>query len=109
MKTRYKGYKDYGFTDGEEKRLMQWVRSVGFKHNHALWTSCRTANPAITDDLYYSLVRNVSYDDLERASIDQTYAKNDFYAYRRKAMGIFREKMKRRGCYPSDVSGAKYY
>ena len=96
MKTRYKGYKDYGFTDGEEKRLMQWVRSVGFKHNHALWTSCRTANPAITDDLL-------------RASVDQTYAKNDFYAYRRKAMGIFREKMKRRGCYPSDVSGAKYY
>ena len=75
MKTRHKSYSDYGFAVGEEKRLMKWVRSIDFTHNHALWTSCRTANSAITDDLYYSIVRNVSYDDLLRASVYQPYAK----------------------------------
>lgn len=97
MKTRYKGYKDYGFTEGEEKLLLAWVRRVGFNHSRALLTSCKTANPSISDDLYYSIVRNVSYDDLLRVYVYQPYAKNDFYAYRRKALAIFRKKMIRQG------------
>ena len=96
MRTRQKGYKDYNFTEGEARQLLAWCRSADFPHRKSLLESCRKANPGIENDLFYSIVRNVSFERMP----PQYCAKVDFYAYRRLALSIFRDALKKRRLYP---------
>lgn len=99
MRTREKGYKHYNFEEWEVRPFLAWCKSINFSHRNSLMISCRKANPEIADDLYFSIVRGVSYDRLEKMT-SQYYAKNDFYAYRRLALAIFRDALKKRKLYP---------
>lgn len=95
MKTRNKSYKDYGFEDGEEKQLISFCKSPDFNAHIKLYVSCISANEDLSEELFYSLRRGVSYDALEKAK-HIPLSKTDFYAYRRKALAYLKEKMK--GC-----------
>ena len=89
IKTREKGYKDYGFEPGEEKRLIQYCRSTEFDRNQELLISSISANATFANDIYYSIVKDISFDALNKIKYIPV-SKNDFYAYRRKALANMR-------------------
>lgn len=86
MRTRNKGYKDHGFENTEEvKRLIRYCRSEAFDMGNELLNSAISANAHLAYDILYTIVFDVSYDDLCKIK-DIPINKNDFYAYRRKAL-----------------------
>ena len=89
MRIRETGYKDYGFDLGEERGLKSYCRSPDFTDHDTLIQAAISANPSIAADLYYSLVRGLSFDRLN----DVRYIpipKVDFYGYQRNCLAIFR-------------------
>lgn len=97
MRTRYKGYKDYGFDEGgeqkESKRIMEYCRAPGFVYRRELLESAERANEALADDIFYSIMKGLSYDSIVVNS-DIPYSKADFYAYRRKCLFLFRDMLR---------------
>lgn len=89
MRVRETSYRDYGFDEGEEKRLKAYCRKKDFSDNKLLLDASEHANPDISDDLYYSIVANVSYDDLCKIKYIPL-PKVDFYGYQRKCLRMFR-------------------
>lgn len=89
MKTREKGYHDYGFDSGEEKKLKAYCRNKNFSDHKTLMDSAISSNPYIAPDLYYSIAGGVSYDDLMKIKYIPL-PKTDFYGYQRKCLSIFR-------------------
>lgn len=89
MKIREMGYRDYGFDNGEEKRLKAYCRSSEFSEHKSLLDSAISSCPCIAPDLYYSIVGGVSYDDLIKIKCIPL-PKADFYGYQRKCLSIFR-------------------
>lgn len=83
MRVREKGYNDYGLTNEEVKRVYRWCEGLHSTDDRAkLYSLALETKSYIADDLVYSLVKGLSYDDLAKIShIGCT--KNDFYAYRR--------------------------
>lgn len=89
MRTREKGYKDYGFAEGEEQKVKQYCRGGDFLEHDLLLQSAISANPYIASDLYYSVVKGVSYESIDRIK-HIPMSKADFYGYQRKCLAIFR-------------------
>lgn len=89
MRIREKGYKDYGFEEGEEKKLIQYCRRREFDRSQELLISAISANADLANDIYYSIVNDLSFDDLSKIKYISAN-KNDFYAYRRKALANMR-------------------
>jgi len=98
MRTREKGYSDYGFKPGEEKELLKFCNQSNFSEDLLLLECAKASNEAIGSDLYFSLVRGLSFAQLDKCIVQQ-YDKGDFYAYRRKALGLFRAALIERGRY----------
>lgn len=89
IKTREKGYRDYGFEPGEEKRLIRYCRSNEFDRNQELLIYSISANETLANDIYYSIVNDISFEDLTKIKYIPA-SKNDFYAYRRKTLANMR-------------------
>ena len=91
MKIRETTYRDYGFEQGEQKKLLEYCRGPDFGVDDAyLMRQCAiAANGAIADQLYVSITQGISYDRLFlREYIPMP--KQDFYGYRRLCLSIFR-------------------
>lgn len=88
MRTRDKRYSDYGITEEDRDFLLALCRVDEPELQELLQQSCTESNPAIAGTLYLNLSRAKSYDQLEGIP----YAQTDFYAYRKKALAIFRDK-----------------
>ena len=89
MRKREMSYREYGFEPEEERKLKEYCRSVDFNDNDMLLQAAVSSNPVIAADLYYSLVRGLSFDRLN----DIRYIpipKVDFYGYQRNCLAIFR-------------------
>lgn len=97
MRIREMGYQDYGFDEAgerkESEKIMEYCRAPDFIYRKELIESAERANKSIADDIYYSIVKDLSYDDLVVKS-DIPYSKTDFYAYRRKCLFFFRDMMR---------------
>ena len=93
MRTRNKGYSDYGFKPGEEKRLIQYCRSCEFDKSRQLLMAAIDSNSDLANDLYYSIVGNVSFDNLNMIKYIPA-SKGDFYGYRRKCLALVRDLLK---------------
>lgn len=102
MRTRLMGFADYGFLPGEGERLREFCRMPDFAECFLLIESAKKANADICNDLYYSLVEGVSYDKLEFVK-KVLIARNDFYAYQRKTLAIFKAALCEVGRYPDKV------
>lgn len=89
MRVRESKYSDYGFKPGEEKQLQEWCRRSDFTEDSLLLECAKKSNSVIGGDLYFSLIRGLSWEQLDRRTMQQ-YSKVDFYGYRRKALGLFR-------------------
>ena len=99
MKRRYMGFDDYGFRPGEEKQLKEWCKKLDFSEEFLLLESAKMANPNIYHDLYFSIVRGVSYEKMDE-KVYQYIGKGDFYGHQRKTLAIFREALIECGRYP---------
>lgn len=86
MKTRNKGYREYGFENTEEaKRVIKYCRSPDFQFGQELISAAVSANKTIAYDLAYSIVNNLSYRDIAKIKYIPI-GEVDFYAYRRKCV-----------------------
>lgn len=90
MRIRNKSYSDYGFGPGEEKELLRYCRSSDFNQGGMLLKCALMARPYLAADIYDSIVNGVSYDRIVMHK-ELYVRKEDFYAYRRKCLGLFRE------------------
>lgn len=90
MKTREKGYTDYGFEKDEGKRLKEYCKKAEFEDHKILIDSAMEANQCIAPELYFSIVSGISYDDLTRIKYIPL-PKVDFYGYQRRCLAIFRK------------------
>lgn len=91
MKTRDKTYKDYGFADGEAKKLKEYCRSERFTPTDKamLWQAAEMSYPSIAKYLYDSIRKKISYERLT----DMYYVPinmNDFYGYQRLCLNHYR-------------------
>ena len=89
MKTRNAGFKNYGISKDEADSLQAFCRSPQFGEHELLIDCAKRANEQIASELFYSLVRGVSYDELSKIRYIPL-SRSDFYGYRRKCLAIFR-------------------
>lgn len=99
MRTREKGYKDYGLTQEEVEKILEWCKKPTFKENLLLLECAKKANEYFFNDVYFSLVKGLSYERLDQKSYQECY-KVDFYGYRRKTLALFRDALIERKKYP---------
>lgn len=93
MRTREAGFIDYGITDGECKGLLEICRNANGEQELMLLKAAQESNELFASELYYSLRKNVSFDELDMAHRGLCIYVGDFYAYRRKTLFLFREKL----------------
>lgn len=91
MKTRETSYLDYGMDKDEVKQLKEYCKSAQFVEHDKLLQSAITSNKSIAAELYYSIVRGISYEELIKIK-NIPLPKTDFYGYQRKCLAIFKEK-----------------
>ena len=90
MKTRETFYKDYGFEENEDKKLKAYCRSPNFSEQILLHHCALSSNPSLADDLYYSIINKLSYEELSKIKYIPS-PKSDFYGYQRKCLRNFRD------------------
>nr|DAZ47321.1 MAG TPA: hypothetical protein [Caudoviricetes sp.] len=89
VKTRNMSYEDHGVFPGDEKELLIRCRKADREERHNLLHACIDAAPeGLEFFVYQSLASGKSYDNISRTDYIPA-KKDDFYAYRRKAMGTF--------------------
>lgn len=93
MRTRYLGYVDYGISEEERKELFRMCRSTDKSTEQALMEAVHESNKAIAEELYQSLHDGVSFEHLDAVKGLLPVSKEDFYAYRRQALYLFKEKI----------------
>ena len=99
VRVRESSYSDYGFNPGEERQLQEFCRRPDFAEDALLLECAKKVNPIIGGDLYFSLIRGLSWEQRDKRTMQQ-YGKGDFYGYRRKALGLFRAALIECGHYP---------
>lgn len=99
MRTRQKGFADYGISEREAKLMKEWCKKPDFNEEFLLFESARMANREIFNDIYFSIVKGLSYEKMDE-KIYQNIGKGDFYGHQRKTLAIFREALIECGRYP---------
>lgn len=89
MRTRNAGYKNYGMSKEEANSLMEFCQSPQFCEHELLIKCAEESYQDIAPDLYYSLARGISYDDITKIRYIPL-SRSDFYGYRRKCLDVFR-------------------
>jgi hypothetical protein len=85
MRTRQKTYSDYGISDVEVKYIKEFCQKSNDEEKRIIKTALSELSPYIAPFVYYSLVDNLSYEDI--CAKNYLYiGKGDFYGYRRQGM-----------------------
>lgn len=85
MRTRSKGYKDYGLTDARVKEIMEYCRTA--EDSIIIEQAAEKANPSLATYLVESLKDKMSYDKLYK-KYWVPLCRGDFYAYRRLTISL---------------------
>ena len=90
MRTRYMGYNDYNMDADDVKSIRHFCESIeaGSDDDSALKKCCQLVNNDIAVQLYTSLAKGLSYDEIFKREYIPL-GRNDFYGYRRKAIARF--------------------
>lgn len=90
MRSRCMGYDDYNLHMDDVRAIKELCKNIkaGSEDELVLKGCCRVVNPNIAEQLYASLTKGLSYDEMSKREYIPIY-KNDFYGYRRKAMAQF--------------------
>ena len=92
MRTREKSYSDYGITDDEVKYIKEFCRNANKEEQHIIRAALSELSPYIAPYVFYSLVDNLSYEDI--CAKNYLYiGKGDFYGYRRQGMAAIKRWM----------------
>ena len=95
-------YEDHGVFPGDEKELLIRCRKADREERHNLLHACIDAAPeGLEFFVYQSLAGGKSYDNISRTDYIPA-KKDDFYAYRRKAMGTFYNLLRMEGKWNDD-------
>ena len=93
IRTRRKGYEYYGFEPGEDKRLKKYCSSAEFDEHILLLQAAIEAHKEIAPDLFYSIAKGMSYEDVDRLNYIPI-TKGDFYGHQRNTLYIFRDMLR---------------
>lgn len=99
IRVRETGYDDYGLEPGEDKKIKKYCASAGFDDHLLLFNSALDANKQLASELYYSISKGLSYEDIDRVCYIPI-SKGDFYGYQRKTLYIFRDMLRLHGKWP---------
>ena len=86
------GYKDYGVTDEEKEAVITFCRSDNENKEQIISCAMSELDPYIAQFLIMNLTLGISYEKLSD-KYDVAMAKEDFYAYRRKAIAVIKQYM----------------
>lgn len=85
MRTREKSYADYGITEEEKNYILNFCRNANEEQRKLIKNALAELQPYIAPYVYFSLVDNLSYEDICKK--DYLYiGKGDFYGHRRYGM-----------------------
>lgn len=96
MRARNRTYKDYGFQHGEEKYVKYLAREPNYEQRLLLYDAAYEADASIADDMVYSIVRGISYENLTEVHYIPIN-KGDFYSKCKITLALFRDRMKEYG------------
>ena len=85
MRTREKSYNDYGLSEKEVRYIKEFCRNANEEDKTIIRNAISELQPYIAPYVYFSLVDNLSYEDV-CAKNYIFIGKGDFYGYRRKGM-----------------------
>lgn len=92
MRTREMSYADYGITDDEMHYILDFCRKANEEQKTIIRNALAELQPYIVPYVFYSLVDNLSYDDI--CAKNYLYiGKGDFYGHRRKGMAAIKRWM----------------
>ena len=89
MRTREKSYNDYGLSDKEVIYIKNLCRNADEETLNIIINALSELQPYIAPYVYFSLVKNMSYEDI-CAKNYIFIGKGDFYGYRRKGMACIK-------------------
>lgn len=92
IRTRNMGYKDYGVTDEEKEVVIAYCRSDDESKEQIISCAMSELDPYIAQFLIMNITQGISYEKLY-AKYDIAISKEDFYAYRRKAVAAIKRYM----------------
>lgn len=92
MRTRNMSYSDYGISDNEMHYILDFCRNSNEDQKAIIKNALAELQPYIAPYVYYSIVDNMSYEDI--CAKDYIYmSKGDFYGHRRKGMDAIKRWM----------------
>ena len=92
MRTREMSYSDYGMTDEEVRYIKDFCKNADEKQKTLIKYALTELVPYIAPYVFYSLVDNLSYEDI--CAKDFLYiGKGDFYGHRRQGMAAIKRWM----------------
>ena len=92
MRTREKSYSDYGITEKEVRYIKDFCRNANDEEREIIRNAISELQPYISPYVYFSLVKNMSYEDI-CAKNYIFMGKGDFYGHRRKGMAAVKRWM----------------
>lgn len=92
MRTREKSYKDYGLTLDEVAYIKDFCRNADEAQQGMIRNALAEIQPYIAPFVFYSLVDNLSYEELNKHHYVYI-GKGDFYGYRRQGMAAIKRWM----------------
>ena len=92
MRAREKSYEDYGITDKEKRYIKDFCRNANDKEREIIRIALSELQPYIAPYIFYSLVDNLSYEDI--CSKNYLFiGKGDFYGHRRQGIAAIKRWM----------------
>lgn len=93
MRTREMTLADYGVPPEDQGRLYEHCRQADVSDRLLLIQCAISAAPGLEVAVYDSLVNDVGYDTINRFRTIPA-KRDDFYAYRRKTLAVFYDKLR---------------
>jgi hypothetical protein len=92
MRTREKSYEDYGLTCEDVAYIKEFCRTADEEQQNLIRSALAEIQPYIAPFVFYSLVQNLSYEQINKHSYIYI-GKGDFYGYRRQGMAAIKRWM----------------
>ena len=94
MRTRYMNMNDYGVPPDDQDRLYDRCKSLDKEESLILFQCAISAAPGLEIAIYESLVSGKGYRTMTRSGKHIPAKEDDFYAYRRKTLATFYDRLR---------------
>lgn len=101
MRTRNMKMQDYNISAEDYRKLLEYCKKMGMEDRLCLFKSAISAAPGLEVPIYDSLVSGIGYRTIVRMGRDIPAKEDDFYAYRRKTLAVFYDRLRMYGRWKS--------